>query len=565
MILNEFGSILPVIKDTYFSSPSALVADAKNIEQNVFASGTYLSWSSLLSIAGIVFVINEFMEAAKLRNYIYRFGYLRLLTVFLVGIAIILISVSNLLTIFRLNLPLNYQLISEVLGLLLLSFVLLIYIVFLISPKIFLPRLSDGLLTKIRSELLNNLSEDNLSALSRLIETYLERIIKTAAKGELRFHRLAKEELDKKALKASHFIDVDLSNPSFVKYIAINNIYFIKHFFELSERYKLWKSSGGIFVDNLCEVLFVDDKSLLSKELLFGGFSGIHKPISNLLFRSLGILSHYSIFPSSYEISRAEVSLTTLNNWTNGLEEALKFYFTKERNIYYSDTPNDRLSNSIQDLADVIEAIAFLINKLSQNEIWDNPYGSKISVITHFFERLEYILVQDDPKAEYKPVFTKEEINVEKRTIAEGISEALFKYFEGFSYIKDKEYARVNAIEVDWLLYRDINTPIIGNIRKKVAELIKERFKENYKNWYVSMIKLMLTIYVPALNKVRNKNNPIEDLVRSEFTKTIAKRLIIDKKFRDKNIPDDWVIDAKNKVIYRKSYEGKKSILYRVK
>jgi len=211
--------------------------------------GNFLSWQQVLSIGGIIFAATQFMEAVKIRNYIYRFGWLYKATAVLVGFSIISIVVANFIQLTNTHIPLaSYPAFYEILSLVALSLLLLFYVLFLINPKVFL-RYHVSLLDKISRELLYNQADENLSALSRIISSYLEEIIKSASKVKRPIYRRDGEEPSEKDQRALHFIEVDMSTPNFVKHIAVNNIGFVVHFINLVEKYELWDSGGGIFID----------------------------------------------------------------------------------------------------------------------------------------------------------------------------------------------------------------------------------------------------------------------------------------------------------------------------
>ena len=525
--------------------------------------GNFLSWQQVLSIGGIIFAATQFMEAVKIRNYIYRFGWLYKATAVLVGFSIISIVVANFIQLTNTHIPLaSYPAFYEILSLVALSLLLLFYVSFLINPKVFL-RYHVSLLDKISRELLYNQADENLSALSRIISSYLEEIIKSASKVKRPIYRRADEEPSEKDQRALHFIEVDMSTPNFVKHIAVNNIGFVVHFINLVEKYELWDSGGGIFIDRLSEALFTNEDSLLSKELMFGGVSGIQKPITNLLFRSNGMLSHYRVL-NSFKHWSSEISIITLENWTSGLEVSLKHYFSEERNIYYADTPNDALSYSLKRLGESTRWIIHKINKYKGDDIWDSEYGSKLSIIGRFFSTLDNILVQEDSNAEYKPKMSSQEQKAEERTVALGISKSLFAYLEGFTSMDNEEYARIHVIEPMWLVFDGRQQTVLKNIKLKVLDLIKERISENLKGGYASIIKLMLVIYSGAVRESRSRGNPLEEYIGQEFRSKFAPMFLKDKKFREEHMPKDWFISEKGNKIYRK-ISGKTELLFPIK
>ncbi len=522
--------------------------------------GRFLSWQQLLSMGAIIFAATQFMESTKLRKYIFRFGKLRYITFWLVGIPIFLVITANIIQLTNSYIPLlNYPAFYELIALTLLSILILSYLVFLVKPKMFLPKFG-SFIKVIRVELVHDLSDESLAALAWIIGDHLEEIIKSASELKKPLYREVKgKEVNPEADEILDFIDVDLSTPSFVRYVARNDGYFVTKFFESAEKYKLWESGGGIFVNRLAEALFTDENSLLSKELMFGGFSGAYKPLTNRLFSSDGIITHYRIL-DSFKHWTAEISITTLENWTNGLEAALKNYFAEERNIYFSGTPNVALSYSLQRLADSTGWIVSKINKYEADDVWDNEYGKKLSIIGRFFNHLDNILIQEDPDSDYKPVLSEKEQKVEDKTVTEGVAKALFTYFEAFTWMENEEYARVHAIEPMWVLFGDKSQSVLQNIRLKILDLIKERVTENQKGRYPSIIRLLLIIYNGTVHE--REERIIDYYVHNEFTNSFAPQFLKDKKFREKHMPGSWFI--KDGKIYRKVYD-KTALLFPTK
>lgn len=530
------------------------------------AIGQFLAWQNLLQIAGILFAAVQFMEGSKMRTYIFRWGWLLPFTAWSMGISVVLVAASNFVTLTNSKIPLlSYPATYELAALILLSLLFLAYVSFLLFPKLSLPPLSKKLLDRIRREFLSTQNEDNFGALTIIIGTYLEKLISKAVEVQRHYPNEPEEigELENEdAREYLSFIDIDMSNSGFVTYLAKNNLQFVLNFTRLAEQYQLWSAGGGIFMDNLYKVLFTDDDSLLSKELRFSGVSGVYKPLSNTLFKSPGLIAHYRVF-QSFNFYTANISSTTLQNWTNGLEIALKDYFSKSQNIRSWDSPNTALSVALDHLTGSLQTMVLKIRKIKDDEIWDNEYGSRIGIITNFFQNLENILVQDNPNEEYRPTFSQEEQNAQEGTVTEGVAKALFAYLESFALLDHEEYARIQAIEPMWLLFRDHTSPVLDSIRNKVLELIKERFEENYKGHYHSLIKLMLVIYGGGVGKKPDRNNPIMQHVANEFQKVIAQRLVSDKKFREENLPTEWEVNARGKSIYRTRY-GEKEFVYKI-
>ena len=96
--------------------------------------GTYLRWYEILTLAGIVFAISEFMEHSKLRTYILKWSNLSKHFLKLIIAAILAVVISNILPLFNSNLKiipcLSYPVFWEIIGLTIFSIALILILIF---------------------------------------------------------------------------------------------------------------------------------------------------------------------------------------------------------------------------------------------------------------------------------------------------------------------------------------------------------------------------------------------------------------------------------------------------
>jgi len=225
---------------------------------------------------------------------------------------------------------------------------------------------------------------------------------------------------------------------------------------------------------------------------------------------------------------------------------ALRTYYQEQRVIQYSDTPNTELARTIEKLGDCFHSICVQI-RTQDKEIWKNSYSSKMSSINNFFQRLEFILTPvsdtrwEDP---YNPVFSQEELTVQKYTIAEGIVEGLFKLYEGLAVLKNEEYARILALDPYWLVISEPQGQMMKAIQDKFLEKVKKRVDENFKSWYASMTKLFLSICGADLYSEKpTSQNPIMLYFREIFRTRIVPELRKNAKYREETMPSNWVLE----------------------
>ncbi len=580
-----------------------------------FLSKELLTWHDALTIAVIIFAITQFMETTRLRRYLFYLGWLRTFTVILVGLPIILVIIANappssLFPIFSfianilakyfsyvfqasfylspsllhslpqlhilipqyllngtgkfLSDPLTYQ----VVALFLFSILIFLYLAFLKNPQWFMPLFNIKLLDVLSWELLDNMKEEDLAALTKIVGRYLEKIVSLASTvprplpPEIDERKSFKNKL---AIRSLQFINIDISGANFIDYISRENVKFIMWMLQYVKKYSFWNSGHSIFFDNLFAQLMRDKNSVLTKEFKLGGYSGIAQPLSNAVFKSMEIIENYDVFGALGW--GAGVSDITLSNTTKGLDIALRKYLTTDAGTYIGN-PSMKLGSTVERLAECYSSMCMDVAKQSE-EIWKNKHSSKMYQIMRFFVDFEYRLtpVSDTRWQEsYDPKFSQQDIEVQKYSFAEGLIDGLFKLYEGISWLKHEEYARMQAIDPYWLVFHDPQNQMIKALQEKFLEKVKERVEENFKGHYPSMLKLFLNLYGGELyGDLRpQSNNPIVAYFREMFKSRIVPALRTNKKFREHNMPSDWQFDRKGN-IYRMFYDEKKIIIDKAK
>lgn len=573
-----------------------------------------LTWHDALTIAVIIFAITQFMETTRLRKYLFYLGWLRTATVVLVGLPIILVMIANappsslfpvisfvgsflgrffsyvFQTSFFCVLPTLHNLpqlsisipqsfwnnagnflsqpsVYEICALLSFSLLIFIYLVFLKKPGWFRPSFNINLLDTISEALLDNMKEEDLAALCKIIGSYLKKIISLASIVP----RPLPPEIDERhnfrnqlAVRCLQFINIDLSGDNFIVYISRQNVRFIMWVLKYAKKYSFWNAGHSIFFNNLFAQLLKDKNSVLTREFKLGGYSGVAQPVSNEIFKSMEILDNYDVFGALGW--GADVSDIALSNTTRGLDISLRKYFTTNAGVYIGN-PGMRLGSTVEKLAQCYNSMCMDITKQG-DEIWKNTHSSKMSRIMRFFVDFEYRLtpVSDTRWQEaYNPAFSQADLEVQKYSFSEGLVDGLFTIYEGISWLKHEEYARMLAIDPYWLVFHDPQNQMMKALQDKFLEKVKERVEENFKGHYPSMLKVFLNLYGGELyGDLRpQSNNPIIAYFREIFKSRIIPAIRKDKKLREHNMPSEWQFDRQNN-IYRMFYGEKKIVIDKV-
>src|SRR3989344_444072 len=395
-------------------------------------TGKYLPWFELVAITGIIFAAVQFMESAKLRFYIFRWGILKSFTGWIMLTSLCLVVLANILPSIpgKPLLLLGYPTTYEVVSLTLISVLIGMFAAYILSPRIFMPQYRPKLLRWIEAEIRYSTDKQSMAAIATIVYHHLEKVISLASQID-RYSTLKPERQEitnsgsnppqntkvlwlnskikiwqffnqiKAILPNSRerrmanyeiaqwFINVVMSHPNFIKYISANDIGFILQFVKLTKQYELWESkSGGPFFKYLCQELFIDDKSLLTRELSYQGTEGVYKPISNEIFNSPGIISGFDVFGSFFYYS-SDLSDLTIEKWVYGLEMALKSYYSSPQTIRYAYSPNWTIGRSIENLVKLFSLITSKIRSLEGDSVWGNPQSNRVHTIVRFLNEVE--------------------------------------------------------------------------------------------------------------------------------------------------------------------------------
>jgi hypothetical protein len=318
-----------------------------------------------------------------------------------------------------------------------------------------------------------------------------------------------------------------MSDKYFCKYLSGNNIGFLLNIIDKTNKYHLWDSCGYVFYDSLCEELFLNDDSHLSKETEFRGV-GLHKPISRALFESLELLENYRPFQSFSSWKETNFKVDIINKYISGLEIALKKYFSKARGICYAGSASTALSVAIDYLAGILETITMRIGKCQDDEIYYNKQHDAIMEIEMFYDGTLHHLLAGT--SNYSPEFADEEVKIMKDSLAEGIVDSIFKYLEALTYLEHDEYARHLSTALLWLIFpvSEDRPEIIKNMEEKLLTLLKERVEENKQGHYSSMIKLLINLYGFLFCAGVKDNIKIGKYIEGEFINTLAENILND-------------------------------------
>jgi hypothetical protein len=166
---------------------------------------------------------------------------------------------------------------------------------------------------------------ESLSAISIIIHKNLEKIFEYAARYDNKWNVKGspfKSPFEKNKVPdkehnlvniSCNIIDVLMSEKNYCKYLSENNMGLVLRIIEQTNKYELWNSCGHIFYDSLCNELFVNNQSHLSKEIEFRGV-GLTKPVFKALFTSFHILNAYSRLSLFIILWKRTINLKLLTN-----------------------------------------------------------------------------------------------------------------------------------------------------------------------------------------------------------------------------------------------------------
>ncbi len=544
--------------------------------------GTYLRWYEILALAGIVFAISEFMGHSKLRDYIFKWSNLSKYFLKLITISILFVILANILPLFNSKLKilsyLSYPAFWELIGLILFSIAVILILIFSVNPYRFIPIINRKNCFDFHYNLyrviLYEHSNESLSAISIIISKNLEKIFKYAAKYDYRwnikgssfksaFEKNKVPEKEHNLVNIScHTIDVLMSDKYYCKYLSEDNMYLVLRIIDLTNKYELWNSCGNVFYNSLCNELFTNNQSHLSKEIEFRGM-GISKPVFKALFTSFHILNAYKPFQSFHHFKEENYQVEIINKYTKALEISLMEYFKEERSIFFTGSCNIALSIALNNLSDILYSICIRLEKYENDNIYYSRYQDVIIAIEMFYSDmvLEKCFYATE---EYTPHFSKEDLEVKERSLTRGITESIFKYLDALTILKNEDYARVLSGNIFWLIFstNKEKPQVIKNIEEALLNLLKERVEENKKGGYSSMIKLLINIYGGfQYHEGVRENVKIGKYIEEEFKKNLALDILADKEKEKRYLPKKYTVNRKLKII--KDLHGR--VIYKAK
>ena len=524
--------------------------------------GIYVRWFEMLSLAGIVFAISQFIENNPLRSYVLKrkkvawpfYGFI-LFSV----LAVVLATLLSFPLVPIEPIPLiSYPAFWELLSLFVFSFVVMGTILLSMFPRLFIPKFNKRNYKDIwmiaRDAILYNGSQEAIAALCKIINENqnLAIIIDYASQFDKHWNikgSTYKSPYDRRGVKknnipivatAVRLIDELLSHDVFCRFIAVRHLSMLIRSIELSEKKELWNSCGYFFFNNVFRWLFEDPESLLSQELKDSGIS-YSKPLSNVAFKSFGVIARYRIF-QSYDSNIEKLKAETVQKVCHGLELSFKEYFKREQLTGHADSPNAALSVAIKDLAGIASSICTSLVSLKQ-ETWRNPYCEVFSKVSFFFDHsLPNTLPEDESN------LSDDDKQMNRRSLLSGIVDAIFEYLEGLSWLTNTEYARQESHCLFWLLCSDSSHRVVDKLRAALFEKIKTRIEENKEQHYPSLMQLLLSIYGFKFPLV-GVANQIGRFIQDEFYGGVADLALKNPENAKYFLPSNWKYNLDQRII----------------
>jgi hypothetical protein len=417
-------------------------------------------------------------------------------------------------------------------------------------------------------------SNESLSAISIIIHKNLEKIFEYAARYDNRwkvkgspfkspFEKNKVPDKEHNLVNIScNIIDVLMSEKKYCKYLSENNMGLVLRIIEQTNKYELWNSCGRIFYDSLCNELFTNNQSHLSKEIEFRGV-GLTKPVFKALFTSFHILDAYRPFQSFHYFNEENYQVEIINKYTKALEISLKEYFKEERSIFFAGSCNIALSVALENLSDILYSICIRLEKYENDDIYYSRYQNVIRVIEMFYS---YMVLEKCfyTTEKYTPHFSEEDLKVKERSLTRGIIEAIFKYLDALTILKNEHYARMLSTRVFWLIFpgTEERPKVIKNMEEELLILLKERVEENKKGGYSSMIKLLINIYGGfRFHEGIREHVKIGKYIEEEFKNNLALDILSDKEKEKRYLPKKYTVNRKLKII--KDLHGE--VIYKAK
>jgi hypothetical protein len=246
-----------------------------------------------------------------------------------------------------------------------------------------------------------------------------------------------------------------------------------------------------------------------------------------------------------------------INKYTKALGISLREYFKEERSIFFAGSCNIALSIALKNLSDILYSICIRLKKYENDDIYYNHYEDVIRAIEMFYSDmvLENCFYATE---KYTPHFSEEDLEVKERSLTRGIIEAIFKYLDALTILKNEDYARMLSTKVFWLIFstNKEKPQVIKNMEEALLNLLKERVEENKKGGYSSMIKLLINIYGGfRFHEGVRENVKIGKYIEEEFKKNLALDILTDKEKEKRYLPKNYTVNRKLKII--KDLHGK--------
>lgn len=537
-------------------------------------SGGFIRFYELLSLVGIIIAGFQFMDAKILRRYIFiRFKNAFILSI---GLSAWCLIISRLVLIIPwkplalIGYPYFWELLSIVAIFWVITFLLLFSIYY--NTRLWIVKYR----SENNAEYINSIgyhsiveepSEEAYRAFCRILHVNLEEIVRVLCRYDAQKFYFESEELrnlDGKCsdetirssaygkacswtkreqaitMAAIRLIEDILPDPAFCSYLASKEYWLLLKIFNYAENKKLWKACGRSFIRVLSANLIGNANSIADKEMNLGGLYS-RKQLILQIVKSPGLLEHYQIVDSHYEVTRNNIKLLIFLG-----EHILSEYFSSIT-PQHSRQYKFQMKNLLKKIIDPWQT------KGGQVEL-TSDIGGFIATIPHILTR-GWIYVPE--WKEKTMVFTLEESMAEKNTIISDITEMLFWRFE--KILQNPEERWYSDSQIFWWIiwsddtYEHWNNEAIISIRKKFIVLIKDRLRKEeawqWRNW--SLLKLLLTIFGWKLNQweFTKENQIIPEWVEKSFNSEWAERLINDEKSRQENLPMGMQVQD-GKIIY---------------
>ncbi|MBX7149158.1 hypothetical protein K1X76_08720 [bacterium] len=522
-------------------------------------TGQYVRWIEILSFAVFVMAISEFIDRNLFHSYILKRSKIVKPLFIALSFSILAVVVANILTIPLIPgtpIPfISYPTFWELLSLLAATFVLVVMIPISFFPKKFIPKFNKRNYRDVWNIACKAILYDGTTeayfAFSRVIDYNLERIIKYAKKydshykpgpAKSAYERYKVKEKDKPIIEhAIRILDQMCSDEKFCKYLACNNIRLVSRLIGLANENQLWTSCGYSLYQTLYKNLFENDESILSQELSYGGL-GYSRPLFSSIFNFPALTSNYNIFQPCTHGALKNISSLTIRKVCDALEIAIIDYFSNEQINWHKDCPASALKVGLTSLTSIIGTICRELN-YDKVEFYRSPYQDLTIQILMLFETISKLL---PPKLDN---LSDDEKNITIKSLGNGIVDSVFQILESLSLIQNNQTSRAYTTNLFWILFSYKEGEYLDVLHDKLYEKISKRIDENKKKNYVSMSRLMLSVYGSSFPNAQEKEGKIASYIQDEFYKEIAQLGLANDESAEYFFPSNWSWDIIKKEI----------------